>query len=282
MTMFIIQTAILLAVAFILGCLIGTLLKMFFGAKGTEHAATHKQTALVDNDKPAAAAKLVTASDANSGSAQPAKAQAKKTPAKKTPSKRAPVKAAATAAKSAKPAASKSKPAANTPAKASSGSTTKAATKSTAKTATRSRGAEKPAGKSPSGSTTSKASKAVQRDDLKRISGVGPKLEARMNAIDILTYEQIAKWTVKQQREFGEKLSFPGRIERDGWVKQAKLLAKGKDTEFSKRVDKGQVGSSKGKVAAAASLGKKPPVLKKEPAKGTGQFDPHRRCGQGA
>jgi branched-chain amino acid transport system ATP-binding protein len=40
-------------------------------------------------------------------------------------------------------------------------------------------------------------------------------------------------------------LAFPGRAKRDDWVGQAALLAKGKETEFSKRVDKGQVSSSK-------------------------------------
>ncbi len=40
-------------------------------------------------------------------------------------------------------------------------------------------------------------------------------------------------------------MSFPGRIEREDWIAQAKELATGGETEFSKRVDAGQVASSK-------------------------------------
>ena len=40
-------------------------------------------------------------------------------------------------------------------------------------------------------------------------------------------------------------LSFPGRIQRENWIAQAIELAQGGETEFSKRVDKGEVESSK-------------------------------------
>jgi NADH-quinone oxidoreductase subunit E len=40
-------------------------------------------------------------------------------------------------------------------------------------------------------------------------------------------------------------MSFPGRIERENWVSQAKDLAEGKATEFSQRVERGEVSSSK-------------------------------------
>jgi len=39
-------------------------------------------------------------------------------------------------------------------------------------------------------------------------------------------------------------MSFPGRIEREDWIAQAKTLATGGETEFSKRVDSGDVPSS--------------------------------------
>ena len=39
-------------------------------------------------------------------------------------------------------------------------------------------------------------------------------------------------------------MSFPGRIEREDWINQAKTLAEGGETEFSKRVDAGEVESS--------------------------------------
>ncbi|MEM1361704.1 MAG: hypothetical protein AAGF94_08305 [Pseudomonadota bacterium] len=59
-------------------------------------------------------------------------------------------------------------------------------------------------------------------DDLKKLNGVGPKLEELMNENGIYHYEQIASWTPEQVAWIEEKLSFKGRIERDGWIAQAK------------------------------------------------------------
>jgi large subunit ribosomal protein L21 len=64
-------------------------------------------------------------------------------------------------------------------------------------------------------------------DDLKLLSGVGPVLEEKLIAAGVTSFAQIAAWTKKDVEEFDEKLSFKGRIEREGWVKQAKDLAKG-------------------------------------------------------
>ncbi|MEQ9693643.1 NADH-quinone oxidoreductase subunit E [Shimia sp. SDUM112013] len=85
------------------------------------------------------------------------------------------------------------------------------------------------------------ASQDAGPDDLKRLKGVGPKLEEKLNAAGVTTFAQIAAWGAKDIAEMDDKLSFKGRIERDGWVEQAKLLASGGDTEFSKRVAKGDV-----------------------------------------
>jgi len=71
-----------------------------------------------------------------------------------------------------------------------------------------------------------KAAKAATgADDLKVLSGVGPALEKKLHAEGITTFEQIAAWTDADVEAFGEKLSFKGRIEREGWVEQAKKLA---------------------------------------------------------
>ncbi|KAJ56712.1 50S ribosomal protein L21 [Actibacterium mucosum KCTC 23349] len=64
-------------------------------------------------------------------------------------------------------------------------------------------------------------------DDLKKLSGVGPALEKKLLAAGVTTFAQIAAWTEADIAEFDEKLSFKGRIEREGWVEQAKELAKG-------------------------------------------------------
>ena len=82
-------------------------------------------------------------------------------------------------------------------------------------------------------------------DDLKRISGIGPKNEDQLNALGIYTFEQIAAWTPDNVKWVEGYLSFRGRIGREDWVGQAKKLASGAETEFSKRVDAGEVESSR-------------------------------------
>ncbi len=63
-------------------------------------------------------------------------------------------------------------------------------------------------------------------DDLKKISGVGPVLEKKLNSLGITTFAQIAAFTKEDIAKIDEALSFKGRIERDEWLKQAKELAK--------------------------------------------------------
>lgn len=71
------------------------------------------------------------------------------------------------------------------------------------------------------------AAAPASADDLKKLSGVGPALEKKLLAAGVTTFAQIAAWTEAEIAEFDEKLSFKGRIEREGWVEQAKELAKG-------------------------------------------------------
>jgi large subunit ribosomal protein L21 len=66
---------------------------------------------------------------------------------------------------------------------------------------------------------------AAGADDLKLLSGVGPALEKKLHEAGITSFAQIAAWTGAEVEEFGEKLSFKGRIEREGWIEQAKELA---------------------------------------------------------
>jgi ribosomal protein L21 len=68
---------------------------------------------------------------------------------------------------------------------------------------------------------------AAAADDLKQLSGVGPALEKKLLAAGVTSFAQIAAWTEADIAEFDEKLSFKGRIEREGWVEQAKTLAEG-------------------------------------------------------
>ena len=86
-----------------------------------------------------------------------------------------------------------------------------------------------------------------KKDDLKRVKGVGPKIEGTLNGLGIYHFDQIAGWSRKTVKWVDNYLSFKGRIDREDWIKQAKLLAKGVQTEFSKRVDKGAVPTSRKK-----------------------------------
>ena len=71
-------------------------------------------------------------------------------------------------------------------------------------------------------------------DDLKLISGVGPKLERTLNDLGIYHFDQIAAWTDKEVRWVDDYLMFTGRIERDAWIKQATALAKGGRDEYAR------------------------------------------------
>jgi NADH-quinone oxidoreductase subunit E len=71
-------------------------------------------------------------------------------------------------------------------------------------------------------------------DDLKLISGVGPKIEGTLHALGIFTFSQVAGWKKAEREWVDGYLNFKGRIERDDWVKQAKVLAKGGEAEYIK------------------------------------------------
>ncbi|MBS0252615.1 MAG: hypothetical protein JSR78_16285 [Proteobacteria bacterium] len=82
-------------------------------------------------------------------------------------------------------------------------------------------------------------------DDLKRIRGIGVLIEKRLNAMGIRRYDQIANWTSGDIDRVSRMLEFKGRIERESWVEQARILASGGYTEFSRRVDRGEVDTSR-------------------------------------
>ena len=69
-------------------------------------------------------------------------------------------------------------------------------------------------------------------DDLKLISGVGPALEARLNALGITQWSQVAALTAEDIVKVEDSLSFKGRVARDNWLDQAAALAKGGEAEY--------------------------------------------------
>ncbi len=78
-------------------------------------------------------------------------------------------------------------------------------------------------------------------DDLKRIKGIGKVLEGILFERGIFHFEQIASWSDENAKWMDTFMKFPGRIEREKWVEQAALLAKGLETDFSKKVDKNKI-----------------------------------------
>jgi large subunit ribosomal protein L21 len=66
---------------------------------------------------------------------------------------------------------------------------------------------------------------AAGADDLKQLSGVGPALEKKLHAAGVTSFAQIAAWTDADVAATDEQLSLKGRIEREGWIAQAKALA---------------------------------------------------------
>ncbi len=113
------------------------------------------------------------------------------------------------AVKAEKPAAKAEKPAAKA--------------EKTEKPAAKAEKAEKPAAKAEKPAAKGKG------DDLQQLSGVGPALEKKLHEAGVTTFAQIAAWTDNDVAEMDEKLSFKGRIEREGWIEQAKKLAAEKE-----------------------------------------------------
>jgi predicted flap endonuclease-1-like 5' DNA nuclease len=73
-----------------------------------------------------------------------------------------------------------------------------------------------------------------ERDDLSMISGIGPFIEQRLHALDILAFRQISNFTDRDIEKINEAIEyFSGRIERDEWVVQARELVNGKDKKMA-------------------------------------------------
>lgn len=72
------------------------------------------------------------------------------------------------------------------------------------------------------------AARNGQPDNLKQLSGVGPKLEQSLHGMGIFHFDQIAAWGPQELAWMDANLQgFKGRASRDGWVAQAKALAEG-------------------------------------------------------
>ena len=268
--------SLILAIAVFL--ILGALLRRLFCADGQEpfntHPSRHDHDIAADANSvlsadsngampssvPATTAKVtsadvtaqsakVSSSIANSKSKTATKPKAAAKPKAETVAKGAAKPKAKTATKP-KPKAV-AKPKAKTATKAAAKLKAKAATKpaAKAKAAPKPKAAAKPARKPVAADGKPemlKKARASGADDLKQIKGVGPKMETTLNKMGFYHFDQVAGWRVKEVKWVDENLEgFKGRVSRDEWVKQAKVLAKGGQTEFSKKVQKGGVYAKK-------------------------------------
>ncbi|MBN8485928.1 MAG: hypothetical protein J0L50_14270 [Sphingomonadales bacterium] len=96
--------------------------------------------------------------------------------------------------------------------------------------------AEAPAAPEPAPAPESPAGTA---DDLSRIKGLGPKLQALLPTLGITSYAQIAALTEADLAELDTKLgAFAGRPAKDNWVEQARFLAAGDTAGFEAKFGK--------------------------------------------
>lgn len=80
-------------------------------------------------------------------------------------------------------------------------------------------------------------------DNLLLLKGVGPKVNAMLKDMGVTRFEQVANWSPAEIAEIDAKLgAFAGRIGRDNWVDQARLLAAGDVAGFEKKY--GALGSA--------------------------------------
>jgi large subunit ribosomal protein L19 len=63
-----------------------------------------------------------------------------------------------------------------------------------------------------------------QPDDLKLIKGITPELEAQLNKLNVVKFEQIADFSDDDITNVDEALKLDGRIEKDDWIGQAQRL----------------------------------------------------------
>ncbi|MBZ9695789.1 MULTISPECIES: ATP-binding cassette domain-containing protein [unclassified Mesorhizobium] len=116
--------------------------------------------------------------------------------------------------------------------------------------------AKAPAAKAEGVSNRLAAPRGGKADNLTRIKGIGTVNEKKLNEHGIFHFDQIGAWKKADVEAVEAYLAFDGRIAREEWVKQAKLLGQGKDTEFSRRVDAGKVATSHVSGKAKASTAK--------------------------
>ncbi len=84
-----------------------------------------------------------------------------------------------------------------------------------------------PKAAAPKAAAAKAAPAAGAADDLKKLTGLGPAMEKKLNAAGVSTYAQIAGFSADDIARVEEETGLKGRFERDNWIEQAKTLAAG-------------------------------------------------------
>jgi predicted flap endonuclease-1-like 5' DNA nuclease len=172
----------------------------------------------------------------------------KPTPKSAPPKAQAPLKPAATKAAPTKAPATGAKPAVKTVAvpRAAAAATKTAAKVKVAAVAPAPKPKAAAPNDAPKAAAKPKAAKVAIPDNLELLKGVGPKVNNMLKGLGITSFAQVASWTAADITEIDAKLgAFAGRINRDNWVDQAKLLVAGDVAGFEKKY--GSLGSEIGK-----------------------------------
>ncbi|PZV33591.1 proton-conducting membrane transporter [Mesorhizobium kowhaii] len=133
------------------------------------------------------------------------------------------------------PAAAKSAPAAAKPApKKPAAAKAAPAAKTSAPKASVPKATAAPKTAAPAKATAAKPASG-KPDNLRRLIGIGPVNEKLLKAQGVTSFAQIAAWTAADIKRIEDVMNFDGRIARERWIEQAKLLAAGDETEFAKQ-----------------------------------------------
>jgi NADH-quinone oxidoreductase subunit E len=95
------------------------------------------------------------------------------------------------------------------------------------------------------------AAREGHADNLQRISGIGPKNEKTLHGLGFFHFDQIAAWSEEEVAWVDDHLKFNGRIQREEWIKQAKLLAEGREEEFHQLYGTGGLQNKKDEAESA-------------------------------
>ncbi len=85
-------------------------------------------------------------------------------------------------------------------------------------------------------------------DNLQRVSGIGPKNEQILHSLGFYHFDQIAQWTEQHTDWVDGYLRFNGRIARENWVDQCRLLADGDEEEFTRLYGTGGLADASGQA----------------------------------